>query len=63
MLNQTNLQPYKVASIESQPFARGWTAVVYWDDTRQSVACVGARSEDLAMEAARNLVDTCIGIV
>ena len=60
-LHQTNLQPHGIAHIESQRFSKGWTAVVYWGEISQSVACVGAKSESLAMEAARALVDTCVG--
>jgi hypothetical protein len=60
-MSHTNIQPYGPASIEAQRFSKGWTAVVYWTETSQSVACVGAKSESLAMAAARTLVDTCVG--
>jgi hypothetical protein len=56
---QTNLQRYKVAEIEALPFRCGWTAVVYWEGSKQSVACVGAATESEALSKARQSVDWC----
>lgn len=58
----TNIQEYGPAQIEAMLFAKGWTAVVFWDGLKQSVACVGAKSEAAALDAARSLVDTCVGV-